>query len=49
MGIRKCVERNLSAFLVMGYNKMKLTITRIEEHVVTCEFEDCGLIDIGRE
>lgn len=28
---------------------MKLTIIRIEEHIATCEFDDGGLIDIGRQ
>lgn len=28
---------------------MKLTIIRIEEHVVTCELDNGGLIDIGRQ
>lgn len=28
---------------------MKLTIIRIEDHVITCELEDGGLIDIGRQ
>lgn len=28
---------------------MKLAIIRIEEQVVTCEFEDGSLIDIGRQ
>ncbi len=28
---------------------MKLTITRIEKHIVTCEFEDGTLLDIDRK
>lgn len=28
---------------------MKLTIIRIENHVVTCELEDCGLINIDKK
>ncbi len=57
MGKQECAKRNLGAFFVTQKQiirrytkqKMKLTIIRIENEIVTCKIEeDETLIDIGK-